>query len=206
MNRKSIFVTIACFVISCFCSSLKISYGEDFYFAVQIQGYSNGIVLYDASFLEPRTGPGIGYTEYLQFNLKEGTPVQVFTISSDEAGNQWALVEGMVEKEPSRVYLLLYDARSQETTIQKQGRWNLPNEPSYLSYEDREAARSFLTNSTLRRGPGYNYQTMNISIDDRCMVVAIEGEWALVEFLIDEYGIWAGEYVRGWVPINSLRR
>ena len=209
MNRKRIGPAVLVFAVMCMCLTIKEEgYAEKTYQTAdsiaqmdvfQIQESANGVLLYDSVFLEPRTGPGLEYPEYLQFDLKEGTPVEVFAISSDYLGNQWVLVEGTVQGMPVRVYLLFYDAGTHEITIQKQGPWNPAEEKSL----DWEYAPVFYTDAKPRMGPGDNYPLMEDFSDDSLpAVVGCEGEWALVVYYSE--GIYGDDLNRGWLPINSL--
>ena len=170
----------------------------------QIQDGVVGKLLYDAAFLEPRTGPSIAYTPENQFDLKAGDEVQVFSVCQDSFSNQWAMVEGIVRGEKMRVYLLCYDAYVMEETIDILEKWKLVHEEAPARYDDWSYRPAWMTDADPHAGPGKMYPWIELG-EDAVLTgeILVSGDWVLVEYMYEDKG-WLASYTRGWVPIDSL--
>ena len=168
--------------------------GEDF----RLHGYTEGTLVYDASFLDPREGPGYRYPA-VAFSLNAGSTVRVMTQRRDQAGNTWVLAEGGGR----RAYLLQKDASG--SVLIRCDLKGIPTEPAQListwgcmCYEPQ----------SLRLGPGRNYPVTGYVMDpdETAWVVLMNGDWALVE-CSNVYDDDAGDvpfFRRGWVEFGNL--
>ena len=128
----------------------------------QVQDGAVGKLLYNASFLEPRTGPSLDYTPENQFDLKAGDEVRVFSVCQDRNSNQWAMVEGIVRGEKMRVYLLCYDAYVMEETIDIQDKWKLVQEKVLTTDYDWPFFPEWMTDAVPHMGPGEMYPRVDL--------------------------------------------
>jgi len=170
----------------------------------QVQDGVMGKLLYDASYLEPRTGPSIAFTPETLFDLKAGDEVRVFSVCQDDYSNQWAMVEGIVRGERMRVYLLCYDAYVMEETIDISDKWKLVHEERPTKNDDWSYSPAWMTDAVPHSGPGEMYPLIALGQDDELAgEILISGNWVLVEYVYDDT-LGLPTYKRGWVPIDSL--
>ncbi len=169
----------------------------------RIRNYSTGKLLYDASYLEPRCGPGERFPADYSFNLKEGAQVRVLTFAYDEAGNQWAMVEGNGKSGPMRVYLLYYDIKSRQRniSISDPGKLAVESSPDY----NRDGCM-LDPNCKFRTGPGNEYTPLitRYTYGYNPAIVAVNNGWVLVEYEEDEMITESPMKYRGWVPIDAV--
>lgn len=170
--------------------------GEDF----RLRGYTDGRLTIDSLYLDPHDGPGYEY-QPVSFSLSKGSVVHVLTQARDRQGNRWVLVEsGNI-----RVYLLQQDNQGHKLIDCNLS--SVPTEPMELTSTWQCATYE---ETRLLYGPGSSYQKSPYSTEDRDYgyVILMNGDWALVEFQGDYYGVsWLaeGRKTRGWMVFSDLQ-
>ena len=204
-NKRFIVVMTVFLILLCFTSprtSFAVIETELSDTIIRFRGYSYGTLLYDSALLEPRYGPGLPYASDFRFDLKEGEKVRVFSIASDEEGNQWVLAEGMTSKGLMRAYILYYEESKSDYKIEIENPKALAQEfePDYPTNE------CMIDDVPLRTGPGSEYLLMETGFDYDTdpVIIATNNDWVLVEYTeSDEFSVIPRKY-RGWVPFDAV--